>query len=263
MLRRKWKTGDTVSLTLPMKPRIEPTPDDPNVIALLNGPLVLAADLGPSNKPFAGTAPALVGSDLLAALTPRAEPVSYMTKGTSRPDELSIAPFYSQWERRTAVYFPRYTESEWTKHQADVAAEEARLRDLRARSTDVMDLGNRQAERAHALKSAISYGLSYRGKSGRDARTGGFFEFKMNVSEGPLTLRATYWGEESKRLFFISVDGTRIASETLGYEKLGQFIERDYPIPPELVKGKTSITVRFEPDRGKTAGPVFGCLIFR
>ena len=124
VLRRKWKTGDTVSLTLTMKPRIEPTPDDPNMIALLNGPLVLAADLGPSDKPFTGAAPALVGSDLLAALSPKTEPASYVTMGTGRPDDLSIAPFYSQWERRTAVYFPRYTDAEWTQHLAAVAAEE-------------------------------------------------------------------------------------------------------------------------------------------
>jgi DUF1680 family protein len=263
VLRRKWKAGDTITLNLPMKPRIEPTPDDPNVIALLNGPLVLAADLGPSDKPLEVEAPALVGSDLLASLTPISEPASYVSKGIGRPRDLYLAPFYSQWERRTAVYFPRFTDAEWTQHQVAVAAEEARLRDLKARSTDVMELGNRQAEKEHALVSAISYPLSYRSKSGRDARTGGYFEFKMNVSDGPLTLRATYWGEESKRLFYISIDGTRIASETLGYDKLGQFIERDYPIPADLLKGKTSVTVRFEPDRGKTAGPVFGCLIFR
>lgn len=263
VLRRKWRAGDAIVLTLPMEPRIEPTPDDPNVIALLHGPLVLAADLGPSDKPLEVEAPALVGSNLLGSLTPISEPASYVSKGIGRPRDQYISPFYSQWDRRSAVYFPHYTDAEWTQHLAAVTAEEARLKDLRARSTDVMDLGNRDDERAHALKSSISYGLSYRGKNGRDARTGGYFEFKMSVADAPLTLRATYWGEESKRLFFISVDGTRIASETLGYDKLGQFIERDYPIPPELVKGKTSVTVRFEPDKGKTAGPVFGCLIFR
>ena len=263
VLRRKWKAGDTVSLTLPMEPRIEPTPDDPNVVAILRGPLVLAADLGRSDKPLEVEAPALVGSDLLEALQPISAPASYVSKGIGRPRDLYLAPFYSQWEQRTAVYFPRYTEAEWEQHLAAVAAEETRLKDLQARSTDVMDLGNREAERAHSLASSISYPLSYRGKSGRDARTGGYFEFRMNVVDAPLTLRSTYWGEESKRLFFISIDGARIAAETLGYDKLGQFIERDYPIPPELVKGKTSVTVRFEPDRGKTAGPVFGCLIFR
>ncbi|MEQ1646339.1 MAG: DUF6805 domain-containing protein, partial [Pyrinomonadaceae bacterium] len=72
-----------------------------------------------------------------------------------------------------------------------------------------------------------------------------------------------YWGEERKRLFHILIDGTRIASETLGYNKPGEWIERDYPIAPELLKGKTTVTVRFEPETGHTAGPVFGVLIFR
>jgi uncharacterized protein len=44
---------------------------------------------------------------------------------------------------------------------------------------------------------------------------------------------------------------------------MGEFIERDYSIPPELLKGKTSITVRFEPEKGNTAGPVFGVLLFK
>jgi hypothetical protein len=28
---------------------------------------------------------------------------------------------------------------------------------------------------------------------------------------------------------------------------MGEFIERDYPIPQELLKGKSTVTVRFEP----------------
>jgi uncharacterized protein len=260
---RKWKTGDAISLKLPMKPRLEATKDDPNLVAVLNGPLVLAADLGAADKPFEGTAPALVGADLLAALTPSKEPVAFLTKGTGRPADLTLKPFYAQWERRTAVYLPKFTEAEWTKEQERVAAEKTRLKDLQARSVDVMKLGDTAAEKDHALVSKISYPLSYRAKPGRDARSEGFFEFKMKVTEEPLTLRATYWGEEGKRLFHILVDGTRIASETLGYKKPGEFVERDYPIPPDLLKGKTSVVIRFEPEKGNTAGPVFGCLLFR
>ena len=51
-----------------MRPRFEPTPDDPSTVALLRGPLVLAADLGPADASFNGPAPALVGDELLAAL---------------------------------------------------------------------------------------------------------------------------------------------------------------------------------------------------
>src|SRR5215204_894334 len=264
-VNRKWKTGDTVFLKLPMRPRIEATNDNPKVVALLSGPLVLAADLGAADKPFEDvTVPALVGADLLAALVSTKEPAVFLTKGTGRPVDLTLKPFYSQWERRTAVYFPKFTDAEWATEQARIAAETARLKDLQARVVDVMKLGDAPAEKEHALFSKISYPLSYRAKPGRDARSEGFFEFKMKVTdENPLTLRATYWGEEGKRVFYILVDGQKIATENLGYKKQGEFVERDYPIPPELVKGKSAIIVRFEPEKGNTAGPVFGCLIFR
>lgn len=126
-----------------------------------------------------------------------------------------------------------------------------------------MNLGEMQPERDHALTSSISYPVSYRGRNGRDARTGGFFEFKVKVRDDlPLVLRATYWGEERRRLFYIYVDGTRIASQKLDADKPGEFIDFDYPIPPELVKDKTSVVIRFDPEPGNTVGPVFGCRIF-
>lgn len=262
-IQRKWKTGDKIWLKLPVKPRFEAANDNQDLVALLNGPLVLAADLGESNKPFSGVVPALAGADLLNYLIPLNENATFQTKGIGRPGELTLKPFYSQWERRTAVYFPKFTDAQWAKEQEKIAAEQARLKDLEARSVDVMKLGDEKAEKEHNLVSKISYPLSYRARFGRDARSEGFFEFKAKVVDESLTLRATYWGEEGKRLFHILVDGTRIASETLGYKQPGEFIERDYPIPPELVKGKSSVTIRFEPEKGNTAGPVFGCLIFR
>jgi DUF1680 family protein len=144
---RKWKKGDAVVLMLPMKPRFEPTNDDPNVVAILNGPTVLAADLGDSAKPFEGVAPALVGADLLGSLVPSKESSSFVTNKTGRPDDLTLRPFYSQWERRTAVYFRKFTDAEWEKAQAAFAAEQQRLKDLQARSVDSIELGHKQSEK--------------------------------------------------------------------------------------------------------------------
>ncbi len=45
-LRRTWKSGDTVELTLPKSLHLEPTPDNKQVTAIMWGPLVLAGDLG-------------------------------------------------------------------------------------------------------------------------------------------------------------------------------------------------------------------------
>ncbi|WAP53871.1 beta-L-arabinofuranosidase domain-containing protein [Streptomyces sp. S465] len=46
IIDRRWKTGDRVELTLPMTPAFEPTPDDPDVQAVLYGPVVLAGAYG-------------------------------------------------------------------------------------------------------------------------------------------------------------------------------------------------------------------------
>ncbi|HBS44578.1 MAG TPA: hypothetical protein DEA91_09195, partial [Paenibacillus sp.] len=46
---RVWQDGDVVEYDIPMSVRIESMPDNPNRIAFLYGPLVLACDIGPIN----------------------------------------------------------------------------------------------------------------------------------------------------------------------------------------------------------------------
>jgi DUF1680 family protein len=261
-VRRRWRTGDRLTLSLPLDLRMEPTADDPKVIALLHGPVVLAADLGPAGKtPYDGPAPALVGASVLAGLKPvEGEPGAWKTVGLGRPQDLVLRSFAAQHERRTAVYFPHFTEAAWAQEQAAFRIEDAKRREIQARSTDVMHLGEMQAEHDHDLESKISYPVIYRGRNGRDARSGGYFQFHMKVRPGPMTLRTTYWGEERNRAFRILVDGTSIAHQTLDGEHPGVFFDQDYPIPPALTAGKTSVLVRFDPDPDHTAGPAFGVL---
>jgi hypothetical protein len=261
-VRRAWKAGDDVTLALPRRLRLEPTPDDPKTVAVLYGPLVLAGDLGPATETWTGPAPVLVGADLLRSMAPQAEPAVFRTQGIGRPGDLTLRPYAFAQERNTAVYFRQFTDAEWATEQANYKAEQERLRDLQARSADVMHLGEMQAERDHRLEAKISYPVVYRGRNGRDARSGGFFEFTMKTRPGPLVLQSTYWGEERNRQFKILVDGVVIAQERLTGERPGEFFERDYPIPPELTKGKTEIRVRFEPETGVSAGPSFGVRLF-
>jgi hypothetical protein len=103
--------------------------------------------------------------------------------------------------------------------------------------------------------------VSYRFRPGRDARTGGFMEFDATVRDEPLVLRATYWGGERDRVFHVEVDGKRIATQRLQGERPGEFIERDYALPLELVRGRKTVRIRFQPETGHTAGPVFGCRV--
>jgi DUF1680 family protein len=261
-VRRRWRAGDRLTLRIPMSLRVEVAPGRPDTVALLHGPVALAADLGPAGEtPYGGQAPVLVSDDLAGAIhrEPGEEP-TYRIGAAARPGPLALRSFAAQHERRTAVYFRRFTPAGWSEAQAQVEADAAAQRLLQARSSDVVRLGEMQAERDHALEAAISYPVVYRGRHGRDARSGGFFQVRVALRAGPAVLRATYWGEERNRAFRILVDGVLIAHQTLDGDHPGAFFDRDYPVPEALSRGRSSVVVRFEPDIDHTAGPVFGLL---
>jgi DUF1680 family protein len=261
-LRRRWKTGDVIRLNLPRQLRIEPTPDDPGTVAVLFGPLVLAGDLGPATQRWKGLAPVFVGNDPARAIVPTAEPAVFRTQSLVHPSDLTLRPFAFQHDNNTAVYFRRFTEADWQLEQRKFKADQARLTELDARSADMVRLGDADAEREHSLESKISYAVVYRGRSGRDARSGGFFECAMKARSGPLILQATYWGEERDRRFTILIDGVIVASEQLSGAGPSDFIERDYQIPATLTSAKPLLRVRFEPQTGFSAGPVFGLRLY-
>jgi DUF1680 family protein len=263
LVDRRWRAGDVVAISLPLDLRLEAAPGDAETVAVLRGPMVLAADLGPSSEPWKGVDPALVGEAVLTSFQPAApEKAVYVARGVARPADLTFVPFYSQYERRSAVYFKRFSEGAWKTEEAAFLAEQARAKDISARSVDVMHLGEMQPERDHNLVSELSYPVAYRNRNGRDARSGGFFEFDMTVRPGPLILQATYWGEERSRDFDILVDNVKVASQHLEADRPGKFFDVEYPLPEALTKGKAKVKVRFVPRDRSTAGPVFGVQLF-
>jgi hypothetical protein len=203
-----------------------------------------------------------VGGDLPQGIVPSAEPAVFRTRGVMRPTDLTLRPFTFQHDNDTAVYFRRFTENAWQQEQVKIQTEQARLQDLEMHSADVVRLGDADAEREHQMESKLSYPVVYRGRTGRDARSGGFFECNVKTRPGPLTVQATYWGEERDRRFAILLDGVVLASEQLNGTGPTDFFERDYPIPETLSKDKTTLRIRFEPEHGVSAGPVFGLRLY-
>lgn len=269
IVERVWSAGDKVKLSLPMDLRFEATSDDDKVVALLRGPMVLAADLGSVDAPYEGVEPALVGDDLLSGFRAvNLQQAHFRTEGAGRPADMDFVPFYSQWERRSGVYFKRFTDAQWRTEEAAFAAEQARQRDLAERSVDVMYLGEMQPERDHNLESDVSWPGTYRGRNGRDARQGGFMQFTMKVRKtpgvdaGPLQLQATYWGDD-RRAYDILIDGQKAVSVSHpAAPKPGEFFDEVYDIPEALTKGKESVTVRLDPAGGRSTGMIFGLRLF-
>jgi len=124
-LKRTWKTGDTVELTLPKTLRLEPLPDNPRRVAILWGPLVLAGDLGPeaqrrgrgarSEQP---AAPVFVAAErpVTEWLKPVADkPGQFRTEGVGREKDVDFVPFYRLHRRTYGVYWDLFTPAERDK----------------------------------------------------------------------------------------------------------------------------------------------------
>lgn len=262
---RIWKTGDRVEITLPMSIRLETMPDNPRRAAILYGPVLLAADLGPIDA--VPSLPVIVnnGRPVTGWVKQRGDSLVFETGGVGRPVDLTLIPFFRMHHRRHAVYVDLYTETEWEARQAEVRAAEERTRNLEARTLDVMRIGEMQPERDHALQGEKTSVGDYRGRKWRLAVDSGWFSFTLNVDgNAPAELVVTYWGSDAgKKEFDICIDGERIATQVLERIRPGEFADVAYAIPEALTKGKESVTVSFVAHRGTTAGRVFGCRTVR
>jgi hypothetical protein len=54
----------------------------------------------------------------------------------------------------------------------------------------------------------------------------------------------------------------QLATQHLESDRPGKFYDVEYPLPQDLTRGKQKVTVKFVPQEGSTAGPVFGVRLF-
>ncbi|MBW8880755.1 MAG: glycoside hydrolase family 127 protein, partial [Asticcacaulis sp.] len=240
-LARRWKAGDTVVVTLPQIVQVVTMADNPKMAAFVKGPVVLAADMG---EPAGDVppAPVVVAADALSA-------VDGMTL-KAEPQNLALKPFFSQYKRRTAVYFPLFSDSEWQVQKTAYEAEQAAKRALDARTIDVMRLGEMQPERDHAFATDIAEVSSRVGRPGRWIMwtTGKYFEFDLGVDPAGTVMQVTYWGQDVYRNFDIFIDGKLLVNEKLALAPVDGFREVDYALPATTA---SKVRVRFV-TRGST-----------
>lgn len=270
-IRRRWKNGDKIEARIPMSLRLETMPDNPKRAAVMYGPLVLAGELGPANDPAAARpdyVPVFItkGKPLDKWLKPEKDQTNiFRTKGVGKPRDVTFYPFYRMHDKRYSVYWDFLTAEELEKREAEHKAEQERLRQLEARTVDVVRIGERQSERDHNLRGERTSSGEFNGRRWRHASDGGWFSFEMEVPpKQAVTLLCSFWGSDSSgRVFDVLVNGEKIATQELDNNKPGRFFDAVYAIPEELTQGKDKVTVRFQAHAGRTAGGVFGCRIIR
>src|SRR5437667_2823166 len=211
---REWKNGDRIDVRLPMSLHTEAMPDDPNMIAIMYGPIVLAGDLGreglegvkrygPSAPPVGRVKtpviPVFVGE--VKGVTSKIEPISntrlyFTTRGLAQPHEVTLLPFYQVVDQRYSVYWNVLSPAAWEKRKADRAALDAHRNDVAQRTIDTVVVDEAQNERQHGYQGENATDGYFEGRRTREAR-GGWFSYDLKiVPDRPVTLVCAYRGSE-------------------------------------------------------------------
>jgi len=273
---REWKTGDRMDIKFPMSLYLESLPGDPHIQALMYGPLVLAGDLGTAGldavRRYGPSAPELgrltsIPIPAFIASTPQqvldrvkpvaGKPLTFRTDGLAEPHDVTLTPLYKTIDPRYTVYWTVYTSAEYKKYKSDLASLAARRKDIEGRTIDTVNVNDDQSEREHAFKSQGGDEGFVEGRRWRDAHEG-FLSYELKVQpDKPLTLVCTYRSSEGQqRVFDVLVDGEKVATENLEYHPT-ELLDKEYQVPEALTRGKSRVTVRFQPQgTGRTGGVV-------
>jgi DUF1680 family protein len=271
-LKRTWKTGDVVALSLPKALRLDLLADNRRRAAIMWGPLVLAGDLGP--EPARGPAAREPQPDppvLVAAERPISEwlkpvsgkPGTFRTDRVGRDRDLELVPFYRIHHRTYAAYWDLLTPPEYEKRIAENAAERERQRKLEQATVAFVVPGDPQNERELNQRGEGTSVLRADGRPGR--RAAKWFSYDISIdATRPVALVVTYNSDTRRsRTFEILVEGHRVGEQTIPESSESRFYDVQYPIPSGIVQGKQKATVRFQAVSGNETAPVFGIRIIR
>ena len=215
VIERKWQDGDRIHVDIPMHLTAETTPDKKAQYSFLYGPIVLAAKTGTDRQDgmYADDSrgghiangpkipltqmPAIIGSanEILTHLAPvDGKPLNFKLSGLTIPsfEGMTLQPFYQLYECRYQIYFPLYTQQEWTARQQEMAAEEQARMALEAQTVDKVFCGEQQSESDHFFSGNGSWNGSDEGIHWR--RTRSQFTYKVKA-DGAKTLRLKGFAE--------------------------------------------------------------------
>lgn len=280
---RSWKKGDVVQVILPMHNTIEHLPNVPEYIAIMHGPILLGAKTGTedlkglvaddsrwghiaSGKKLPLNKAPIIIEDNIASLTTKLKPVAGkpLTFTASQiklvnPINIVFEPFFKIHDARYMMYWMALSNQQYHSYLDSITVLENQKLELQKRTIDFVAPGEQQPEVDHAMQKQNSNTGNNMDEFWRDARNG-FFSYKLSTNnETGLSLIVRYWGAETgNRKFDIYIDDEKLITEDIsGKWNQRKFQEVEYVIPDVMIKGKESVSVKFQPLQGNTAGAVY------
>ena len=283
-VKRLWKKGDVVTVTLPMHNSIEQMPNVANYIAIMHGPILLAAKTGTEDMKgivagdgrwahIAGgkklpldKAPIII-EDNLNSLTTKLKPVAGkpLTFTATAVKMINTAdvvfePFYKIHDARYMMYWMALSNHGYQTYLDSIAVIEKQKLELQKRTVDFVAPGEQQPEADHFIQKEKSNTGNQQGEFWRDARGDGYFSYQLSTNnETGLSLLVKYWGAEwGSRKFDIYIDDEKLITEdNTGKWNQSQFQDIEYKIPDAMIKGKSNVRIKFQALPGNTAGAVY------
>jgi hypothetical protein len=283
-LDRKWKKGDVVDITFPMHNSVKYLPNVPQYIALMHGPIMLGMKTGTEDlahliaddsrfgqyasgkKLPINEAPILIKDDIDAIandLKPVAGRPLHFTLNTKMENGIhnEIQPFFEIHDSRYMMYWLALSEANYKEYLDGLAKAEQERQALEARTVDKVQPGEQQPETDHQMETDQSHTGNSNDVFYRDANNGHYFSYLMQTGgKSNLSLRLKYWGvgEWKTHEFDIFVDDQLIMSvNNTGKYRISEFKYETYPIPEELLKGKTQVRVKFVAKPRKQIGEIY------
>jgi DUF1680 family protein len=286
-IRREWRNGDRVEISMPMHTSVEGLPDGSSWYAILRGPIVLAHPAGTwemtglraddsrmahvaagPEEPLDQVPVLLTTADLIPSKVvtdSAAGPMHFRLVDVVEPstsDGLSLIPFFRLQDCRYQMYWEATTRAGLAARKGKLAADE-RARAARDTATiDAVAPGEQQPEVEHAFQGVDTESGLYNGRHWRHGRD---FQYTFNLrGEKNVVLSVTYSGSDAGRQFDILANATVIATQELVGEKVGELVEKRYEIPAAVVASAPDgrVTIRFVAKK-ELAGGVFDVRLLR
>jgi len=194
------------------------------------------------------------------------KPGTFRTAGVGRDRDVDLVPFYALHRRTYSAYWDLYTPVQWAAHAAEARAAAEKRQRLEAATVGFVQPGQMQAERDANYQGENAAPTQANGRYGR--RGTGWFSMDLPVDASrPMVLVVTYAGDErANRTFDITVDGRPLASQAVDRrspERNVGFFDVEYRLPPDMVQGKSKVTVRFQATGGNELAAVYGIRMVR
>ena len=263
-INRKWKSGDVISVVLPMHNKTEQLPDHSAWVSFLRGPIVLAAVTGTTdlvglradgsrmghiaNGPIypIEEAPMLVSNstDLAQSLKEEnGKPFTYSASDIIFQDnykDLKLVPFFQIHDARYMLYWPYTTKEKLPALQASIKEREAAKMKLEAATVDMITAGEQQPENDHNFKGEQTDTGIYKERHYRNGT--GFFSYEMkNPKSEARKLSFTYFGSDKNRNFEVYINSVLVTSIALDGKGENQFVEKIIDIPAEVLKANPKL----------------------